>query len=344
MTPLPASKYQEVARRLLLRIESGELTGALPGVKQLALEYDVNFMTVDKAIRVLKEMAVVERIPRKGTYVRKQKTVAICVSDPEPAFLQQGFYAPFTSAVQNWLGQHNSLLFSENLHGKSERYITNLIRRIDGVILVSHIIRAIPEALAGIPKVIAMEVVDPESPIDHITYAGDEVGKLAADYLARQGCRRFAYIGSTGGRLFAARCQSFQHHAERLGRPALVLGARGEPDRNEITARLEHFRSLPERPDGIFCPTDNDAVFVGNWLWGNGIIPGRDVRIVGCNHDKSILAQALSVKPATIDLRLEEIGRAAAEQLCLRVDGSSSDRVVKIFPPKLIENPLPEGD
>ena len=41
------NKYNRIAEQLRKRIESGELSGTLPGVKQLALDYDVNFMSVN---------------------------------------------------------------------------------------------------------------------------------------------------------------------------------------------------------------------------------------------------------------------------------------------------------
>ena len=48
-------KYDFVADDLRKRILCGEFVSELPGVKKLALEYHVNFMTVDKALNCLEK-------------------------------------------------------------------------------------------------------------------------------------------------------------------------------------------------------------------------------------------------------------------------------------------------
>jgi DNA-binding LacI/PurR family transcriptional regulator len=49
-----------------------------------------------------------------------------------------------------------------------------------------------------------------------------------------------------------------------------------------------------------------------------GIKIGTDIQVVSCNNERSILA-GLDPMPASIDLRPEEIGRKAVEQLRWRL-------------------------
>ncbi len=329
-------KYKDVAGQLLRRIESGELTGALPGVKQLAVEYEINFMTADKAIRFLEQQQVVSRIPRKGTYVRKQKNIALCVHDPNPFFTEIAFYTPFMGAIQKYLGERNYFMISENLYGKSPLYLENLARKVDGIVMFSKILYDMPQSLHNTLKVLAMGVVNPDFPYDHISYDTKKVSKIAAEYLHGRGCKNPAYIGNDASILFKERCDSFMHHAGKLGMKPLKMNAPSGSSRSKLLEQLECFISLKDRPDGIFCPTDPEAVFVSNWLWGKGIVQGKDISIIGCNNETFTLEQSLAEPPATVDLRLYDIGHATVEMLCKRIDGYDGERNIRIFEPKLV--------
>lgn len=332
-------KYKIVAESLLQRIDSGELTGALPGVKQLALEYDVNFMTADKAIRQLEKQAVVHRISRKGTYVSKHKNIALCAIDPNPQFIEMSFYAPFVNAIQNYLGQRNYFIFSENMYGRNDGYLENLSRKIDGMILFSGMLGKIPEVFAEAVKIMAMGVVDPKGNHDHITYDSQEIGKIAVKYLLGKNCKHLAYIGQINtSSVFNERSQFFICNCEAHKIKYSIFSRNGCFDNETLKESLEKFMAMKQRPDGIFCSTDHEAVYVGNWLWSQGLIPGKDIHIIGCNNESSIMNMAMSRKPATIDLRLHEIGTKAAEQLCRRIDGYNGKKEIIQLKPKLITN------
>ncbi len=332
-------KYKSVAESLLRRIDSGELTGTLPGVKQLALEYDINFMTVDRAIRELEKQAVVHRVSRKGTFIRKHKNIALCAIDPNPQFIELTFYAPFANAAQNYLVQQNYFTFSENMYGRTEEYLENLSRKIDGLILFSGIIRKIPEVFDKAVKIMAMGVVEPECGFDHVTYDTAEIGRIAVDYLMDNNCKRLVYIGAReSSRTFSERQRSFIHHAEINKLEYTIVPKSISPDNGDLKKLLDGFKAMKKRPDGIFCSTDAEAVFVSNWLWTQGIIPGKDVFIIGCNNERNIMNMAMAQKPATIDLRLPDIGVAAAELLCRRIDGYKGKKEIIRLKPELIIN------
>ena len=65
LTPL----YQQLAGDLRNRITSGELTGKIPPIVDLAADYDVSEATVRTAISVLKEEGVVGTSRGRGTFV-----------------------------------------------------------------------------------------------------------------------------------------------------------------------------------------------------------------------------------------------------------------------------------
>lgn len=67
----PQWPYQQVAAILRSRIYSGELGPRLPSHQQLANELDVSPMTVQRAIKVLKQEGLLYSEPGRGTFVRQ---------------------------------------------------------------------------------------------------------------------------------------------------------------------------------------------------------------------------------------------------------------------------------
>lgn len=65
----PKFPYRRVADDLRAKIESGELTGQLPSRIKLAEQYGVAYMTVDRAIRVLKDEGLVFGVAGLGVFV-----------------------------------------------------------------------------------------------------------------------------------------------------------------------------------------------------------------------------------------------------------------------------------
>ena len=189
------SKYDVVQRKIRERILCGELTGTLPGVKQLALEYDVNFMTVNKAINHLEKENLVYRIPRKGTYVRQQKNILFAYHDPDVNFMEAPFFAPVVGAIQKILAESNCFMIYENIYGKSETALAALAKRIDGMIMIVGDEFLRPAQFYEKPCVRVLGMSGEKKRFDHITYDNTLIGKLAAEYLLKKGHRKLAYVG-----------------------------------------------------------------------------------------------------------------------------------------------------
>lgn len=68
----PQWPYQKVAAILRDRIDSGELGPRLPSHQQLANELDVSPMTVQRALKVLKDEGLLSSQPGRGTFVRSK--------------------------------------------------------------------------------------------------------------------------------------------------------------------------------------------------------------------------------------------------------------------------------
>ena len=85
-------------------------------------------------------------------------------------------------------------------------------------------------------------------------------------------------------------------------------------------------------PPGIFVASDDLMAVIYHRLRQEGIEPGRDAVLIGCNRDVPYLEQ-LHPRPATIDIRLDLVGERAVDQLMWRmshpIDEGQTDVLIK---------------
>jgi DNA-binding GntR family transcriptional regulator len=70
--PKPEKKfpYRRIADELREQIRSGKITDELPSRHELQERYGTSYMTVDRALKVLKDEGLVYAIAGLGTFVR----------------------------------------------------------------------------------------------------------------------------------------------------------------------------------------------------------------------------------------------------------------------------------
>jgi DNA-binding LacI/PurR family transcriptional regulator len=89
-------------------------------------------------------------------------------------------------------------------------------------------------------------------------------------------------------------------------------------------------------PTGLFIPRDVITIGVYRSLRARGLKPGRDIDIISCDNTPAL--DALEVRPATIDIRPEEIGRRAVEQLLWRIGNRDAPmNVTALVEPQIIQ-------
>ncbi len=64
----PVRVYQQVADALAARIEAGRYPGQLPAERDLAQEFGVSYVTVRRAMTVLRERGLIQTIRGRGTF------------------------------------------------------------------------------------------------------------------------------------------------------------------------------------------------------------------------------------------------------------------------------------
>lgn len=312
------SKHPIVYKDLRSKIERGTMTGALPGVKQLAKKYDVHFMTVNKAIKKLEMDNMVYRIPRKGTYVKRQYSVAVCSNAKSSEKMLIPIYHRVIMEAQRYFSSQGSPMYLEGSLLYKENIVNILQSRIDGLLLFYNEYNPMPQELLRLPCVRVMGYEGHLKEVDHVSYRNSKVGEIAAEYLLNQGCRSMAYIGPHEQRLSHERKRSFKNYLENTGAKYYDFPAEWKHDFASIEEQTFQMLEMDRLPDGIFCPYDDIVVNVCTILYRKGIDPDKDIKIIGCNNSRSGM-YATTDKFASIELQPEKIGRLGAERLLQRI-------------------------
>ncbi len=154
------------------------------------------------------------------------------------------------------------------------------------------------------------------------------VGQLAAEHLWQHGHRRLGFLNpSPDHATFNQRQAAFEWHARELGAKVVtVLGQNGVAKlpsppvdaADNVDELIEQLLSLDEPPTGIFVPGDVVAAMVYRALSKRNLQVGRDLSIISCNHESTLLA-GLYPNLTTIDIHAVGIGRRAVDQLTWRL-------------------------
>ena len=210
---------------------------------------------------------------------------------------------------------------------REERYVEMLAaRRVDGLIVAGRRIepRAPVRTGPGIPVVYAM--TQPANGHGPAVLPDDEGGgRLAAEHLLAIGRRRIAHI--TGPERFLnARLRARGFAAALLAAGVEPCGHTRYGEWTERWGREAAGQLLADRPDAIFCGSDQIARGVADTLRAVGRRIPEDVALVGFDNWAPMALGALP--PLTsVDMCLEEVGRVAAGYLLAGISGDPAHGV-----------------
>jgi LacI family transcriptional regulator len=221
-------------------------------------------------------------------------------------------------------------------------------RRVDGLIVTGRRIEPRPplQALPGIPVVYAM--TQPAGNGAPAVLPDDERGgRMAAEHLLAIGRRRIAHIAGPD-RFLASRLRAAGFTAALAQAGVEPCGAIRHGEWAEHWGREAAGLLLADRPDAIFCGSDQIARGVSDTLRAVGRRVPDDVALVGFDNWGPMAVGALP--PLTsVDMCLEEVGRVAAQRLLAAIAGEpdgdqdgdqdgAPDRApgVRTVPPRLV--------
>lgn len=180
--------------------------------------------------------------------------------------------------------------------------------------------------------------------IDRVGCDDEQVGRMAAEWLLRRGCRRPVFIGSasrTRSKAFAEYCLVAGIESRALVSDTLFRTQQQAQvvDSKVLTAlwrEAEEFEA-----DGVFAFSDQLGAALYNLLYRLGRLPGAQVPVISCNREEPFLAM-LHPRPASIDIHAREIGAGAVDLLIWRLDNPEATPKRTLLSPSLVEGDNPD--
>lgn len=251
-------------------------------------------------------------------------------------------FAQFTAGIDEVLGTEGYMAFIGNAAEDAARQREVLVRMqehgVDGLVVVaSENTRAdaLEEgACARMPCVLAQRRVE-GFPAD---YVGPDYGagmELITEHLIALGHRNIAFIG--GVRRIAPLAERMAGFHRALRRHKLKSGPVvpcAVIERSSGYAAARELLAKGEIPSAIVCYNDVVALGVMLALDERGLVPGRDVAVVGCDDVDEAGLHRPALTTFTTDPRV--VGREAARLLLRRIAHPERPREEIIVPPRLV--------
>jgi DNA-binding LacI/PurR family transcriptional regulator len=350
-TPL----YQQVATDIRQRIVAGEIpVGAqLQTHRQLADEYGVSIITINKALAGLVSDGVLHSRVGRGTFVAvRPGPSGETRAEKMLGFVLRDLNSPFFSLVARAAQQRADaagygLLFSSSSnHVDREEEQIKRFRDLgaQGLIIVSmsrtyrpnDAIRALHDS--DFPYVMVSYTEGDDVPFIGLDL--DSAGYLVGTHLTELGRRRFGYVGDTfGSALAEVRAGGYRRAVQERGYhvdPAFVFEYPYEGEWSDYRSGYavgQHLAALAAKPDAMFVFNDIGAIGVEDALLEAGVRIPDDIALVGL--DDIELAARARVPLTTIRQPTDRIGAIAVETVLARIRGEPTP-TRRLLPPELV--------
>jgi LacI family transcriptional regulator len=305
-------------------VSIGTASKALNGQGKLRAE------TIERVMRAAQRLGFAPNTLAQALLAGRSFTVGLITTDSFGRFS-----IPVMLGAEDALGTGQVSVFMCDTRDDPERerrYVEMLwARRVDGLIVTGRRIEPRPpvQALPGIPVVYAM--TQPAAGQAGSGSAGavlpdDEGGGFAAaSHLISIGRRRIAHAAGPE-RFLAARLRARGFSAALASAGLEPCGEIRFGEWTENWGREAAGLLLADRPDAIFCASDQIARGVSDTLRAVGRRIPEDVALVGFDN---WLPMAMGALPplTSVDPCLEEVGRVAATRLLAAIGGEHADDV-----------------
>lgn len=192
---------------------------------------------------------------------------------------------------------------------------------LDGVVLASSSMASRVAAECsevGVP-VVMFNNVDPEGRQPGISADDVAGGALIARYLIAAGHRQTAVVtGLAQSSTSVGRLKGFRNEMMRAGLPEPLV-ASGQYTFEGALQATHDLLDMAQSPDGLFCVNDHMAIAALHVLHDRGLVPGRDISVVG--FDNVAIARWPLLGLTTLAQPLDQMVEAAATALLGAIDG-----------------------
>ena len=237
-------------------------------------------------------------------------------------------------------------------HVLSKEQIPAVVRNgaVAGLILIGH--NPSEAVVDALPKVPMVWLTSRHNETDDIAVPGNEaVGRIAAEYLISHGHRHIGILNTMVSPAVDIRRQYFRFIAADAGvivsefvyQESSAADEAGILDLDELESRvgmlIDQFLAASPRPTGLFVPQDMQTAMVYRVLFRRGVVPGKELEIIGSDDEKGSLI-GLYPRPASISIGPQAMGRRAVDQLFWRMENPSVLEPMRV----MVEPRLVPGD
>jgi LacI family transcriptional regulator len=303
-------------------VSVGTASKALNGQGKLRAE------TIERVMRAAERLGFAPNTLAQALLAGRSFTVGLITTDSFGRFS-----IPVMLGAEDALGTGQVSVFMCDTRDdpeREQRYVEMLwARRVDGLIVTGRRIEPRPpvHALPGIPVVYAM--TQPAGGGAAAVLPDDEEGGFAAaSHLLSIGRRRVAHVAGPK-RFLAARLRARGFAAALADQGVEPCGEIRFGEWTEHWGREAAGLLLADRPDAIFCASDQIARGVSDTLRAVGRRIPDDVALVGFDN---WLPMAMGALPplTSVDPCLEEAGRVAATRLLAAIGGEQDSTVHRV--------------
>ncbi|MCW8130937.1 MAG: substrate-binding domain-containing protein [Planctomycetota bacterium] len=354
------TKYEQIERMIRERIAKGELKPGdkLESEEVIAGKLGVHRFTVNKALASLVREGLLRRVQGRGTFVAETNgqpqagSVAVLYSSTTDRLPKDMFFGNILRGLREESGVDVTLLgmprSSGGLPGPPLDQIN--FERFSGLVLLEVFDEEyIAKAKKASPVPLVVIDFDPQRvAVDHAVQDNYGAGKQATQYLQKLGHKRIAHVGEPPASKKQFVDSAWQERrrgwedamassglsAEELDRLFLQLPGRGWPGAPE---HMKAILSLPpdRRPTGIFCATDDIAMYMMRTaLEAGASVPG-DFSFIGFGGSEAGPLMRPSLTTFIADV--SEMGRWAFRRLKALREGADPMPQRHVIPVKMIE-------
>lgn len=335
-------KYIQVRNKIIESIKSGRLSGKLPGERVLALEYNVSYMTIRKAISNLEEDGILHKFTTKGTFVSNNRITpkaTLNIGFFLDAEIKEGISSPYYSLVFNALEKevkkhgYNLTMFS-NIDDLNP---LNNQKKIDGVIITCfpRLENKIQELKQLIP-IILIDNISLDKSISSVTIDNFNSSREATNHLIELGHKRIAFIS---GLLNSDVCRDrLSGYKSALENSDIELDSKliykGDYSYESGEKGAKQLLSIANPPSAIVCANDSMAIGAMKVIRESGFNIPEDISVVG--FDDIDVSSRVFPSLTTIAVPINIMAEEAIKMLISLIKGNALEYKHKILPAQLV--------
>jgi DNA-binding LacI/PurR family transcriptional regulator len=349
------TKYEEIARDFIKRIENGALPPGtkLPTDAELTTEYGVSRQTILNALGQLKAKGLVTRAPKTGTFVNDLSKPARRVLLLEYGMQDEMSANPVDLAlvrrVEQVLEGNDCELSLKMVNARpaeplsADKVLATVGDAWDGVLLLCHWpAEKLVDALRtlGVPIVSLVQEYDGPN-ISSVVARNRDGASLAVQYLLALGHRRIAFATwpePYWGEESRTRLDGYEAALREFGLPVSAdLIITPELESGDLPEKMETLLALNPRPTALLCVNDRLALVALSVLTNQfGIAIPRDMSLMGfggLRSDAGIVSPALT----TVHVPWLDLASHGAEVLLHSMQGDTGQPRVVALPTELVK-------